>query len=202
MFRCKVSVCVGLGNEPRELPTPFLSVNPNPRRVACLDPACAVMKHMMLLLRHQLAMPNSPSLLASPLLLRPSPLPSLVFPVPVLMLLPSNSPFASPQTSCRRHLHSLVCTTSACPSISVKAIVLYMSSSTFCPSVLTREASSLEGRLLGMVSFGPHHSFFVCFPCYIFVLVSRSFTFSWSLSPLPSDPTHCRSLDFVSVVLL
>lgn len=143
MFRCKVSVCVGLGNEPRELPTPFLSVNPNPRRVACLDPACAVMKHMMLLLRHQLAMPNSPSLLASPLLLRPSPLPSLVFPVPVLMLLPSNSPFASPQTSCRRHLHSLVCTTSARPQYQSKL------SCRACRAPLFAHRSSLGTVIVG-----------------------------------------------------
>ena len=66
MAYCKVSVRVGLGNEPRDPQTPCLSVNPP--RVACLDPVCALMKHVMSAAppTHKLATSTSPASLASP----------------------------------------------------------------------------------------------------------------------------------------
>ena len=86
---CKVSVHVGLRNESCDLRMPFLSVNPP--RVACLNPVRALMNHVMLSLRHQLARQELPALLTSPLLprrCRPSPSSSLF--VPVLRMPPSS----------------------------------------------------------------------------------------------------------------
>jgi hypothetical protein len=115
---CKVSVCVGLRNEPRDLQMPILSINLP--CVACLDPMCALMKHMMS------AMPPTctSTLPVSFALPHPCPLPpaSVTSPSPRSSphLLPFKTPWHKP---CRCHV---VCpprllTTHAYPSIPVRS---------------------------------------------------------------------------------
>ena len=133
---CKVSVRVGLGNEPRDLQTPLLSVNPP--RVARLDPVCALMDHVTPPLRHQLTRQSFPSSLASPLLprrCRPSPSSSF-------SSLPSwrrHSSFRSTRLKILADVAPpLVCATSALPLNICQAIAPRTSSSTLRSSVLPR----------------------------------------------------------------
>ena len=143
---CKVSVRVGLGNEPRDLRTPFLSVNPP--RVACLDPVHALMIHMMPSLRHQLARQDSPSSLASPPASLPlSSIALLVPPRPCPQDATFKSPLASPQVFCRCHAPSLVCATSARSSNTCQTVTLCMMSSMHCSRTV------IVGRILTGIGF-------------------------------------------------
>ena len=143
---CKVSVRVGLGNEPRDLRTPFLSMNPP--RVACLDPVRALMIHVMPLLRHQLARQESPSSLTLPpafsLL---SSIALLVPPRPCPQDATLKSPLASPQVFCRRRAPSLVCATSVRSSNTCQTLTPCMTSS------MRHSRTVIVGRILTGIGF-------------------------------------------------
>ena len=144
--QCKVSVRVGLGNEPRDLRTPFLSMNPP--CVACLDPVCVLMIHVMPSLRHQLARQDSPLLLASPPASLPlSSIALFIPPRPCPQDAAFKSPLASPQVFCRRRAPSLVCATSAHSSNTCQTVTLCMTSS------MRRSRTVIVGRILTGIGF-------------------------------------------------
>jgi hypothetical protein len=117
--------------------------------------------------------------------------------VPLLVSLLSKSSFALPQASCQWCLPSLVCTTRAHPSISVKPLC----DAQWAPHVAyqTSLGPIIIGRLFTGYGFiGP----FCMFSLSLFCLRLCSFTFSCSFSPLPSDSTHCHSFGPHTTVVL
>ena len=172
MMLCKVSVRVGLGNEPCDLQMPFLSVNPP--RVACLDPVRVLMNHVMPSLHHQLARQESPSSLASPP--ASSPLSSIALLVPPC-LCPQDATFksllASPRVFCRRHASSMVCATSARSSNICQTVTLCMTSSMHRSSVLTKDCHRWKDPYWNWLYLACIIYLFICFLCFNFVLDSR-----------------------------
>ena len=120
----------------------------NPPCVTCLDPMRALMIHVMLLLRHQLARQDSPSSLALPpassLL---SSIALLVPPRPCPQDAAFKSPLASPQVFCQHRAPSLVGATSARSSNTCQTITLCMTSS------MRRSRTVIIGRILTGIGF-------------------------------------------------
>lgn len=188
VMECKVSVCIGLRNKPHNLQTPFLSVNPP--HVACLNPVCVLMNHMMPSLHHQLTHQVHPIACLTPAFSLLLPLVLLILIIPVLMMPPSKSPLASPQDPCWHCLPSLDCATSAHPLISVKLLhfawqALYL---THRPSLRT---VIIERKITRYGFIWPLSYIFHMFPLFYFCLRLLLITFSHSLLPLPSDSIHC-----------